>query len=361
MHILDNRRRSLFTEAVNQNVVKIYTRGDVHGDYGKLLGLVSDDTLAGVPLAKPLALQTTSLDVVDRLTFAAIEQKFQLLPTIGAGSSGEALARFFKSRSRALRASTNLSDRNLGLRLERHVRDVEHHLRHLDHAGVRRATLVWLSASRRTPLAVSNPDFLLKPYKAMLSSLTSFDRRSELRREMLEVALLYQLNLALQFGATVYWPKVSRRMTRPDLLNNLHKRGHSIASWQHKAATITVKVPPISSLLRLGPDIIELRQLGSYYFEDIHQLEEGKLVPAEQLREDAETYARNIRRVVRSGTAQLLAIASTVSSTLGPTNPTAAMLVGGLTSISALFEGPGMRCDLTLYQMRPAVDNDTSR
>jgi hypothetical protein len=110
-------------------------------------------------------------------------------------------------------------------------------------------------------------------------------------------------------------------------------------------------LPPVRRLLRLGPDVVGLRKLGTYYFEDLMLLEKGESVPLEQIQEDMASYARSICGVVRGGTEQLLVVASGVASAAGVASPVAALMGGGLTSFSALFHGRRKRINLTLQRM----------
>ena len=109
--------------------------------------------------------------------------------------------------------SESVHDRELGLALYQDLRDVERHLRHFDYAGLCRSTLVSLAAEQRMQQVISTDEFLHYPYKAMLSATSRLDRRASLRREMLEVTLLYHVNLARQYGSIVYWPNSTREHT----------------------------------------------------------------------------------------------------------------------------------------------------
>ena len=350
-HILSGRCRSLFSEAVNENVIRLYARTRRASGYLGLLSSITDDTLEITSLRQPIAIQNTALLVAERMTHAASRQIFGFSPVRGRHSWGQALARLFEEHSYMLVHSESAHDRELGLALYQDLRDVERHLRHFDHAGLRRSTLVSLAAEQRMQQVISTDEFLHYPYKVMLSATSRLDRRASLRREMLEVTLLYHVNLARQYGSIVYWPNSIRGTSRPDVVVRARERGAFLTPYQEKVTMLRATLPPVRRLLRLGPDVVSLRKLGTYYFEDLMLLEKGEPVPLEQVQEDMASYARSICDVVRGGTEQLLVVASGVASVAGVASPAAALMGGGLTSFSALFHGRRQRINLTLQRM----------
>lgn len=54
--VIQKRSRNYITEAINRNVIRLYSRVSQPGNYEALLTNVREDTLVGVPISRPLAI-----------------------------------------------------------------------------------------------------------------------------------------------------------------------------------------------------------------------------------------------------------------------------------------------------------------
>ena len=112
-HVLGTKYRSLFSELLDRNVVQVVARSQEARDFQSMLRTVKDDTLSGVALPHAVAIQATADGAAERLGGVADRQKPGYLPSVGATSSGIALAQSLRDRCTTLERSNNPIDRRV--------------------------------------------------------------------------------------------------------------------------------------------------------------------------------------------------------------------------------------------------------
>ena len=339
-HTLERGRRSIFTEGIRSGVINIYTRA-AFNSYEQTLHTIEADTVQVAPTTAPLSIKPQSMDMVERLSTTAPTPRTRYLPSSGHDSWAESLASLYEVRGNGLISSPNRDDRIIGPALHDHLRGAETLLSHVDTPGMRRSFTVWHTARDRTNIQLPDSDFLYNPYHAIFYSLSDLEKRRLLRREMLEVTLLYLVNLASRFNSALYYTKIAAPREHQYLVHSFERSLRELTGWQETVARLKVKLPTMRAIIRTGPEMLDLRALGVRYFEDLALLDRGNMVPVEQIEEDLRPYTRAIRKEVDGSTSRVLTASAglgTIASILHPAFTVAAGAMSGISS--ARFRSP---------------------
>jgi hypothetical protein len=352
-HVLGRGRRSIFTEGIRSGVISIYTRA-AFNSYEQTLHKIEADTVDVAPMTAPISIKPQSLDMVERFSTTAPTPRTRYLPSSGHDSWAESLASLYEVRGNMLMSSQNKDDPITGSALHDHLRGAETLLSHVDTPGMRRSFTVWYTARDRTNIQLPDPDFLYRPYHAIFYSLSDLEKRRLLRREMLEVTLLYLVNFAARYNAALYYTKIPAPLEHEYLVHSFESNLMALTDWQETAARLKVKLPTMRTLIRMGPEVLDLRSLGVRYFEDLTMLECGKEVPAQQIEEDLRSYARAIRREVEGIASRAMTAGAGLGTIASILHPAFTVAAGALSGISAArFHFPVNR-KITIYRIRLA-------
>jgi hypothetical protein len=369
-HVLTGRRqRSLFSELLNQNVVQVIARTEAVSEFQPMLMAVKEDTLSGVslPIKQAVAIQETAGRVAERLSDVSDRQNPGHLPRADTTSVGETLAEALEKRSAELVRSGDRTYHKVGEHLGRISNIARRHLSRIPGAGVRRVAIVTEIARRLSGSLLEDPQFYFTPYKVILEGTAAWADRGLLRRQMLELAYLYQTNLARRYGTSLYWPRLYGpniywpqdylAAKYPDLARAASARVSDLFREQTLWYEVSVQLPQLRVLRSLGGDLVALRegQNAQNYFWDLQKLRQGKSIGTDQVTEDLHAYAAEIRRAVRSQAGnQKYTLVSGLLSAGGAFNP----MVGGLSGLADIISviAPGQtRQKIAIYRIRTAA------